>query len=98
MKSNCKWGFPFGLVLAAVLYVLPSTGSAFAYTQEQEQACTPDAMRLCGNFIPDVDSITVCMIQKKSQLSPECRRFFPDPEVGARAAKPKKKPARPAAN
>jgi hypothetical protein len=51
-----------------------------AYSPEQEQACTPDAMRLCGAYIPDVDQITVCMIQKKSQLSPECRAYFrPEP-------------------
>ena len=37
--------------------------------------------------IPDVDRVTACMIAKRSQLSPECRRFFRnDPEPSAAAA------------
>jgi hypothetical protein len=48
-----------------------------AYTPEQQQACQPDAMRLCGEFVLyGVDAVTACMIQKKSQLSPQCRAFF----------------------
>ena len=64
--------------------VLPEAGHA--YTAEEQQACQPDAMRLCGNFIPDVDRITACMVEKKSQLSPECRRFFRGGEPAASAA------------
>ena len=56
-----------------------------AYTPEQQQACSGDAMRLCSAFIPDVDRITTCMIENKSQLSPPCRVFFrPDPEAAVR--------------
>ena len=71
-----------------------TTGSQ-AYTLEQQEMCTGDAMRLCASDIPDVDRITACMIQRKSQLSPECRVFFkPDP-----AGKPRKskKPTQPGA-
>ena len=39
------------------------------------QACTPDAMRLCSDFIPDVARVTACMKAKSSQLSPACRVF-----------------------
>lgn len=81
MNAICRWGFHFGLALAAVLFAPVGSTSAIAYTPEQEQACTPDAMRLCGAYIPDVDRITACMIERKSQLSPECRQFFrPEPE------------------
>ena len=76
-------GFQFGLLLGAAVTVLmwPHTSSAF--TSEQQQACTPDAMRLCSAYIPDVDSITACMIRNKSQLSPTCRVFFrPGRETG----------------
>jgi hypothetical protein len=56
----------------------PAAGQA--YSPEQQQACSPDAMRLCSAYIPDVDRITVCMIQNKAQLSPECRAHFrPEP-------------------
>jgi hypothetical protein len=76
----------FGVALA----VLVQPGSSLAYTPEQQQACSPDAMRLCGEFVPNVDAITACMIQRKAQLSPECKVYFrPDPEpVTARAGKP----------
>ncbi len=72
--------FQLGLMLATALAIstLPAAGQG--YSQAQEQACTPDAMRLCSAFIPDVDRITVCMIQNKSQLSPGCRAHFrPEP-------------------
>ena len=78
--------FQFGLMLVAALSVSMSPAASQGYTAEQQQACSGDAMRLCGAYVPDVDRITVCMIQNKSQLSPGCRVFFrPDPEpVAAR--------------
>lgn len=76
--------------LGMALAVLVQPGAGFAYTPEEQQACTPDAMRLCGEFVPNVDAITACMIKKKTQLSPQCRVFFrPGPEPGeVRAGKP----------
>ena len=76
--------FQFGLMFATALAVSTLPAAAQGYSQEQQQACTPDAMRLCGAYIPDVDRITVCMIQNKSQLSPACRAHF-RPEPTARA-------------
>jgi hypothetical protein len=74
-------------IAGIALAVLIDPGAGFAYSQEEQQACTPDAMRLCGDFVPNVDAITACMIQKKSQLSPQCRAFFrPGPEPGMAAA------------
>ncbi|MEY9879870.1 hypothetical protein [Bradyrhizobium sp. USDA 329] len=74
------------LGLALAVLALPRAG--FAYTQEEQQACSPDAMRLCSEFVPNVDAITACMIKKKAQLSPQCRVFF-RPEPGeVRAGKP----------
>jgi len=78
-------------VLAAMagvaLAVLIQPGAALAYTPEEQQACSPDAMRLCGEFVPNVDAITACMIRKKAQLSPQCKVFFRQgPEPGEAAA------------
>jgi hypothetical protein len=42
-------------------------------TPEQQAACQDDAMRLCGQFVPDVQRITTCMIQMRRYLSPRCR-------------------------
>ena len=76
--------------LGMALAVLIQPGAGFAYTQEEQQACTPDAMRLCGEFVPNVDAITACMIKKKAQLSPQCAVFFRrGPEPGeSRAGRP----------
>ena len=35
--------------------------SALAYTQQDADACTPDAMRLCQNAIPDVGQVARCL-------------------------------------
>jgi len=81
MNAICRCGFQFALALAIPLFASTIPTPAFAYTPEQQQACTPDAMRLCGEYVPDVERITACMIARKSQLSPECRQFFrPGPE------------------
>jgi hypothetical protein len=78
--------FEFSLMLATALSVslLPMAGRA--YTPEQQQACSGDAFRLCSAEIPDVDRVTVCMIAKKSQLSPGCRAFFRPSEPVAEPA------------
>ena len=39
----------------------------------ERQACTPDAMRLCSDVIPDVARVTACMKARYSQLSEPCR-------------------------
>ena len=72
LSSNLQ----LGLMLATALSVSMWPAASEAYTPEQQQACTGDAMRLCSAYVPDVDRITVCMIQKKSQLSPGCRAHF----------------------
>jgi hypothetical protein len=81
---NVSLGAVLGLALSSL--ILPTAG--YAYTAEEQQACQPDAMRICGAFVPDVDRITACMIQNKSQLSPECRKYFragPEPAAAAPA-------------
>jgi hypothetical protein len=42
-------------------------------SQETRDACTPDAMRLCSEFVPDVPNVTRCMRQHYRLLSRECR-------------------------
>ena len=64
------------LVAATVLAFGLLTTACFAYTQEQQQLCTGDAMRLCSSEIPDVDRVTACMIAKQAQLSDGCKSVF----------------------
>jgi hypothetical protein len=75
-----------GFMLAAILAVPLLPTAAHAYTPEQQQACSGDAFRLCGDAIPDVDRVTACMIARRAQLSPGCRVYFRDPEPAARVA------------
>ena len=48
-------------------------GAAAQGSDAARQACTPDAMRLCSDVIPDVARVTACMKAKSSQLSEACR-------------------------
>ena len=64
------------LVAATALALGLLTTACFAYTQEQQQLCTGDAMRLCSSEIPDVDRVTACMIAKRAQLSDGCKSVF----------------------
>jgi hypothetical protein len=63
-------------IVCAMLLLVSITPPAFAYTNEQVTACTPDVMRLCADAIPDQGRITKCMIQKKKQISTACMMVF----------------------
>ena len=83
------------LVAATVLAWSALTSVSFAYTPEQQQMCQGDAMRLCGEFIPDVDRITACMIAKKSQLSEGCRAVFDQQQQSSASYPPGARPSKP---
>jgi hypothetical protein len=84
------------LLVATALAFSALTSASYAYTPDQQQRCQGDAMRLCGEFIPDVDRITACMIAKKSQLSEGCRAVFgSEPTQSAAAASYGSKPSKP---
>jgi len=62
---------------AALLGLALMAASAGAQgSPEQRAACEGDAMRLCQQYVPDVNRITACMSRHRSQLSPACRRYF----------------------
>ena len=42
----------------------------------QREACTPDALRLCGQYIPDASAIATCLRHSGPRLSPECHAVF----------------------
>ncbi len=60
------------LALSAGALACRLDGAAAQGTPEVREACTPDAMRLCSDFIPDVAKITACMKRKHRELSREC--------------------------
>jgi hypothetical protein len=67
----------------AALGLLCAVGVAAAQgTPEQQQACSGDAQRLCGQFIPDASRTGACLASKRAQLSPACRAVFSTPSHG----------------
>jgi hypothetical protein len=66
----------FSFAWAASFMPVPAAAQG---TPEQRQACQPDAMRLCNEFVPDVDRITACMVKNRIRLSPPCRAVFTAP-------------------
>jgi hypothetical protein len=80
-------------VALGALSVAALPTASHAYTPEEQAACQPDAFRLCGSEIPNIDHVTACMVAKRAQLSPECKRFFrADPEPVAVTAPPADRP------
>jgi hypothetical protein len=66
-------------VAAFLIFLAHQAGSALAQDaqehvmQETRQACGPEAIRLCPEFIPDVPKITACMEAKYAQINQDCR-------------------------
>jgi hypothetical protein len=58
-------------------------GPAFAQSQEDQTACTPDVMRLCQQDIPDHDRIVACLVRSRPQLSPACSVVFNRPRTAS---------------
>ncbi|MGH9696377.1 MAG: hypothetical protein ACRD5Z_19670 [Bryobacteraceae bacterium] len=63
-------------MIATALMLGQFTTISQAYTLEQEQMCSRDAMRLCSSEIPDVARITACMERQRDSLSNGCRAMF----------------------
>ena len=83
VASHDRW-MPFQLtrltqwcVSLALLCATASPTPSFSQgTLEQRLACTPDVLRLCSAFIPDADQITICLREKRAELSDACRTLF----------------------
>jgi hypothetical protein len=62
-----------GAVALLALLFCRLDGASAQGSDAARQACTPDAMRLCSDVIPDVARVTACMKAKYRQLSEPCR-------------------------
>jgi hypothetical protein len=62
------------LGLALTFASLPA--AAQQWSPEQRAACEPDAMRLCSQYVPDVQRVSACMSVYRRYLSPACRAVF----------------------
>ena len=72
-------------IIAAAANALTTT-PGFAFTQEAQQMCSGDAMRLCSAEIPDIPRITSCMARNKRHVSPGCRAVM-DKEAAAASSR-----------
>jgi hypothetical protein len=63
-------------MLATALVFGMLTTVCQAYTMEQQQMCSGDAMRLCSSEIPNVERITACMERQREYLSDGCKAVF----------------------
>jgi hypothetical protein len=71
MRFLCWLALPAALLLGG-LSMATARPSAVG-SAEARQACTPDAMRLCSEFIPNAAKVKACMLRKRAQLSTACR-------------------------
>jgi hypothetical protein len=78
--------FVAGILISVLAGAFSSANAQYRGTQEMQQACTPDVMRLCNADIPDVGRITACMQRNRTNLSPACGAVF---GVGARSHRPR---------
>jgi hypothetical protein len=82
MKNLSPKHLPFAIVWALALMSIPAAAQG---TAEQRAACQGDGQRLCGQYIPDVERITACMVQNHAHLSHGCRVVFESSGKRARA-------------
>jgi len=71
MRFLCWLALPAALLLCGLS--VATAQRSFEGSAEARQACTPDAMRLCSEFIPDAARVKACMLRKRGQLSQACR-------------------------
>ena len=94
--------FASALCLAAGLVVCATQGFAQNYDpdrvasqgdQKAREACTPDVMRLCNDYVPDIPQIVACLRRERANLSPACGEIFaaeePPPQKPVKTAKKK---------
>ena len=72
LRAGTRLLAAFGLALTFAS--LPA--AAQQWTPKQRAACEPDAMRLCNQYIPDVQRVSTCMSAYRRYLSPACRAFY----------------------
>ena len=64
------------LIAIAFMLTVVAPLPAIAYTQEDIEACTPDAIRLCQQAFPDKSRVVLCLVNNKRQLNAACTMAF----------------------
>ena len=61
-------------IALAIMLTVAAPLSASAYTQEDIEACTPDAMRLCQQAFPSESRVVLCLVKNRRQLNAASER------------------------
>jgi hypothetical protein len=83
-------------IALGIAVVLSAATFAAAQSADEQSACKDDALRVCGDAIPDRDQVARCLNVKKDLISQACRtviaRYFPPDPVPQKTAtkRPKK--------
>ena len=64
------------LIAIAFMLTVAAPLSAIAYTQEDIDACTPDAIRLCQQVFPNRSRVVLCLVKNRRQLNAACTMAF----------------------
>lgn len=76
-------------LIAAMALVAGAESAAYAGgTEEQREACTPDAFRLCASAMPDESRVESCLRSAGPKLSAACHQvFYPAANSNAQMAR-----------
>jgi hypothetical protein len=68
----------FAILCAALIAASPALAGDYRGTPEEQAACRPDVLKLCGPEIPNVERITMCLryYNSSNKLSPSCAAVF----------------------
>jgi len=75
LQSTLRRRGAVALIALALTFAI-SPAAAQQWTPKQRAACEPDAMRLCNQYVPDVQRVSACMSHYRRYLSPACRAVF----------------------
>ena len=74
--------FKRAALCALLVLAIPGAASARLRSErerlraEAEHACYGDAQRLCPDAMPNEGRVEACMKERRTQLSPACRKVF----------------------
>jgi hypothetical protein len=75
-RHASAFGLAGGLALAVLSTVNAQDSGSYRGSQDDQQACTDDVFRVCGDFVPDQPRIIACMKINLVKLSPACKAVF----------------------
>ena len=75
LQSTLRRRGAVALIALALTFAI-SPAAAQQWTPKQRAACEPDAMRLCNQYVPDIQRTSACMSHYRRYLSPACRVVF----------------------